>query len=104
MTENEKGRGSGDVRARVAGGVRLIFVALIATGGARIGEATGTTSSSRALLFVFLGAGVGYLVGGVFGRLTLQAVHGLETELGKKPPAVLAGGVVGSSWGCSCPR
>ena len=95
MTENEQGRGGGDVRGRVAGGVRLIFVALIATVGARIGEATGTTSTSRALLFVFLGAGVGYVVGGVFGRLTLQAVHGLETELGKKPPAVLAGGVVG---------
>jgi uncharacterized protein YacL len=95
VTENEQGRGGGDVRGRVAGGVRLIFVALIATVGGRIGEATGTTSTSRALLFVFLGAGVGYVVGGVFGRLTLQAVHGLETELGKKPPAVLAGGVVG---------
>jgi uncharacterized protein YacL len=95
VRENEQGHGRGDVRARVAGGVRLIFVALIATVGARIGEASGTTSTSRALLFVFLGAGVGYVVGGVFGRLTLQAVHGLETELGKKPPAVLAGGVVG---------
>src|SRR5688572_1806177 len=94
VTDNEQG-GRGDVRARVAGGVRLIFVALMATAGARIGEATGTTSTSQALLFVFLGAGVGYVVGGVFGRLTLQAVHGLETELGKKPPAVLAGGVVG---------
>jgi uncharacterized protein YacL len=95
VTENEQGHGGGDLRGRVAGGVRLIFVALIATVGARIGEASGTTSTSRALLFVFLGAGVGYVVGGVFGRLTLQAVHGLETELGKKPPAVLAGGVVG---------
>ena len=95
VTENEQGRRGGDVRGRIAGGVRLIFVALIATVGARIGEASGTTSTSRALLFVFLGAGVGYLVGGIFGRLTLQAVHGLETELGKKPPAVLAGGVVG---------
>src|SRR5688500_12033731 len=62
---------------------------------ARVGEAAGTTSTSRALLFVFVGAGVGYVVGGVFGRLTLRAVHGLETELGRKPPAVLAGGVVG---------
>jgi uncharacterized protein YacL len=95
VTEHEKGRGSDDVRGRVAGGVRLIFVALFATVGARIGEASGTTSTSRALLFVFVGAGVGYVVGGVFGRLTLRAVHGLETELGRKPPAVLAGGVVG---------
>jgi len=96
VTDKEQGRGGGDaVRGRVAGGVRMIFVALCATVGARLGEASGTASTSRALLFVFLGAGVGYVVGGVFGRLTLQAVHGLETELGKKPPAVLAGGVVG---------
>ena len=73
----------------------MIFVALSATVGARIGEASGTTSTSRALLFVFAGAGIGYVIGGVFGRLTLRAVHGLESELGKKPPAVLAGGVVG---------
>jgi uncharacterized protein YacL len=96
VSEKEQGRGGVDpMRARVAGGVRLIFVALIATGGARIGEASGTTSTSRALLFVFLGAAVGYVVGGVFGRMTLRAVRGLEAELGRKPPPVLAGGVVG---------
>jgi uncharacterized protein YacL len=95
VTDDEQGRGGEVLRGRVAGGVRMIFVALSATVGARIGEATGTTSTSRALLFVFLGAGVGYVIGGVFGRLTLRAVHGLESELGKKPPAVLAGGVIG---------
>jgi uncharacterized protein YacL len=95
VTDDEQGRGGEVLRGRVAGGVRLIFVALSATVGARIGEASGTASTSRALLFVFLGAGVGYVIGGVFGRLTLRAVHGLETELGRKPPAVLAGGVVG---------
>jgi uncharacterized protein YacL len=96
VTDNEQGRGGGEaMRGRVAGVVRLIFVALMATGGARLGEASETTSTSRALLFVFLGAGVGYVVGGVFGRLTLRAVRGLETELGRKPPPVLAGGVVG---------
>ncbi|HYY07755.1 MAG TPA: hypothetical protein VFA25_04035, partial [Actinomycetota bacterium] len=79
MSEKEQRRGAGDaMQARVAGGVRLIFVALIATGGARIGEATGTTSTSRALLFVFLGAAIGYVVGGVFGRMTLRAVRGIE--------------------------
>jgi uncharacterized protein YacL len=95
VTEEEQGRGGEVLRGRVAGGVRMIFVALSATVGARIGEASGTTSTSRALLFVFAGAGIGYVIGGVFGRLTLRAVHGLESELGKKPPAVLAGGVVG---------
>jgi uncharacterized protein YacL len=96
VRDEEQGRTGGEaVRDRVAGGVRLIFVALLATLGARIGEASETTSTSRALLFVFLGAAAGYVVGGVFGRLTVRAVEGLETELGKKPPAVLAGGVVG---------
>ena len=96
MSENEQARGGGDaLRGRVAGVVRLIFVALMATAGARVGEAFETTSTSRALMFVFLGAGIGYVVGGVFGRLTLRAVSGLETELGKKPPPVLAGGVIG---------
>jgi uncharacterized protein YacL len=96
VSENEQARGGGDVlRGRVAGVVRLIFVALMATAGARLGEAFETTSTSRALMFVFLGAGIGYVVGGVFGRLTVRAVSGLETELGKKPPPVLAGGVVG---------
>ena len=116
MTDNERGRSGGEVlRGRLVAGVRLIFVALLATVGARIGERTGTTSTSRALLFVFLGAGAGYVIGGVFGRLTVRAVSGLETELGKKPPAVLAGGVVGLVVGllvaglmmvpsCSCPR
>ena len=95
VAKNERGRGGEDLRERLAGGVRLIFVALFATVGARLGEASRTTSTSRALLFVFLGAAVGYVVGGVFGRLTIRAVRGLETELGKKPPAELAGGVVG---------
>src|SRR5262245_57070582 len=95
VKDEEQGRGGDSLRDYVAGGVRLIFVALLATLGARVGEAIGTASTSRALLFVFLGAAVGYVVGGIFGRLTLRAVKGLETELGRKPPAVLAGGVVG---------
>jgi uncharacterized protein YacL len=95
VRDEEQGRGGDSLRDYVAGGVRLIFVALLATLGARVGEAIGTASTSRALLFVFLGAAVGYVVGGIFGRLTLRAVKGLETELGRKPPAVLAGGVVG---------
>jgi uncharacterized protein YacL len=96
VSETEQGRQGGDAfRVRVASVVRLIFVALMATAGARVGEAFETTSASRALLLVFLGAAVGYVIGGVFGRLTLRAVSGLETELGRKPPPVLAGGVVG---------
>jgi uncharacterized protein YacL len=93
--DEQRGAESDALRSRVAGAVRLMFVALGATAGARGGEALELTDPSRALLLVFLGAAVGYVVGGVFGRLTVQAVRGLEEELGRKPPAVLAGGVVG---------
>ena len=55
-----------------------------------------------ALLYVFLGAGVGYVIGGVFGRLTLRAVTGLEQELRRTPgrrssPAASSGWSSGSS-------
>ena len=96
MSEDQQRGGERDVlRGRVAGAVRLMFVALVATAGARVGEALATTNPSQALLLVFLGAAIGYVVGGIFGRATLKAVHGLEVELGKKPPPVLAGGVIG---------
>jgi uncharacterized protein YacL len=35
------------------------------------------------------------VLGGIFGRLTLQAVSGLERELRRRPAAEIAGGVVG---------
>jgi uncharacterized protein YacL len=86
------------LRGRLVEGVRLIFVAVLGAAGYQIGvvatEAS-TVTDRRALLFVFLGAGSGYVLGGIFGRLTLQAVSGLERELGRRPAAEIAGGVVG---------
>ena len=35
------------------------------------------------------------MLGGIFGRLTLQAVSGIERELRRRPAAEIAGGVVG---------
>jgi uncharacterized protein YacL len=100
MGEDEHRGGEGVVlRSWVAGAIRLIFVALVATVGARVGESLASTTPDRALLLVFLGAGVGYVIGGIFGRATLKAVSGLEVELRRKPPAVLAGGVVGLAVG-----
>lgn len=86
------------LRGRLVEGVRLIFVAVFGAAGYQIGtmatEST-TVTDRRALLFVFLGAGSGYVLGGVFGRLTLQAVTGLERELRRRPAAEIAGGVIG---------
>ncbi len=47
------------------------------------------------ILYVFLGAACGYVLGGVFGRLTLEAVTGMERELRRRPAAQIAGGIVG---------
>ena len=90
------------LRGRLVEGVRLIFVAVLGAAGYQIGTmATESTviADRRALLYVFLGAGSGYVLGGVFGRLTLQAVSGLERELGRRPAAEIAGGVVGLAIG-----
>ncbi|HTG46816.1 MAG TPA: PIN domain-containing protein [Actinomycetota bacterium] len=83
------------LRGRLVEGVRLIFVAVFGAVGYQLGTlATGTTGGA-ALLYVFLGAATGYVLGGVLGRLTLQAVRGIETEFSQRPAPELAGGVVG---------
>ena len=76
-------------------GVRLIFIALFGTAGSLAGGTFASESTSLALLCIFLGAAVGFVIGGVAGRLTLRAVSGLEQELRRKPAPQLAGGVVG---------
>ncbi len=82
------------LRGRLVEGVRLIFIPVLATAGYELG-ARRHPSGGQTLLWVFLGAGVGYVIGGVAGRLTLRAVTGLERELGRTPAPQLAGGVVG---------
>jgi uncharacterized protein YacL len=82
------------LRGRLVEGVRLVFIALLATGGYQIG-ATRAPDTARILLFIFLGAMLGYVIGGVTGRITLRAVSGLEHQLRRTPAPQLAGGVVG---------
>jgi uncharacterized protein YacL len=83
------------LRGRVVEGVRLIFIALLGTAGFQLSTYYATEDSSRALLFVFVGAGCGFVVGGVVGRLTLRAVSGIEHELRRKPAPQVAGGLLG---------
>ena len=83
------------VRGRLVEGVRMIFIALLATGGYRIGAFQPNVTTARVLLFIFLGAGIGFVIGGVAGRMTLRAVSGMERELRRTPAPQLAGGVVG---------
>ncbi|HEX6132316.1 MAG TPA: PIN domain nuclease [Actinomycetota bacterium] len=83
------------LRGRLVEGVRLIFIAVLGAVGYQVGASLEQTTGTKALLYVFLGAGVGYVAGGVLGRLTLRAVSGIERELRRKPAAEIAGGVVG---------
>ena len=83
------------LRGRLVEGVRLIFLALIGAVGYQIGAARTDVSERGTILYVFLGAACGYVLGGVLGRLTLEAVSGLERELRRRPAAQIAGGVVG---------
>ncbi|MEX2274087.1 MAG: PIN domain nuclease [Actinomycetota bacterium] len=90
-------------KGRLVEGVRLIFIALLGTAGYTIGieGARVALSSARLALYVFMGAAVGYVIGGVLGRLTARAVTGMERELRRTPPAQLAAGTVGLVLGLS---
>jgi uncharacterized protein YacL len=84
------------LRGRLVEGVRLVFIAVLGTAGFTIGRvADSSDQGTNVLLYVFLGAACGYVMGGIVGRLTLEAVGGLERELRRKPAAEIAGGVVG---------
>jgi uncharacterized protein YacL len=86
-------------RGPLVEGVRLIFIALLATGGYQVGTATGNDSPARTALFVLLGSAVGYVVGGIAGRLTGKTVSGMERELRRTPAASLVAGVAGLTLG-----
>ncbi len=88
-------------RGRLVEGVRLIFITLVGTAGYQIGSTTGLPTTTRTLLFVFVGTGIGYVIGGVLGRLTFRAVSGMERDLRRRPAAALAGGALGLLTGLS---
>lgn len=91
MTERS-GRSS---TSRMVDVVRLIFIALLATAGFEIAIRTGESTTYRVLLGAFLGAAVGFVLGGIFGRLTASTVTGIEKELRRRSAADIAMGVAG---------
>ncbi|MEX2420404.1 MAG: TRAM domain-containing protein, partial [Actinomycetota bacterium] len=56
------------------------------------GEALG---DARTLIAIFLGAALGYVIGGAFGRLTATTVSSVEQEFERRPFAEIAVGVGG---------
>jgi uncharacterized protein YacL len=83
------------LRGRLVEGVRLVFMPVLGAAGYQVGASMENSTGAMPLLWVFLGAACGYVLGGIFGRLTLRAVTGIEKELRRKPAAEIAGGVVG---------
>jgi uncharacterized protein YacL len=74
--------------------VRLIMVSLFAVAGWQIADSIGPSRPTGILLGILVGSGVGYVLGGVFGRQTASAVSDLEREFRRIPaPELLAGGI-----------
>jgi hypothetical protein len=74
--------------------VRLIMVSLFALAGWQIANSTGPDRPTGILLGILMGSGVGYVLGGVFGRRTASEVSEFEREFRRIPaPELLAGGI-----------
>jgi uncharacterized protein YacL len=75
--------------------VRLIWVALFSVAGWTVATKTGQVTASRLALGVFLGAAIGFVLGGIFGRTTATAASQVEREFGRIPAHEILAGAVG---------
>ena len=91
MTERKDRTGA----SRMVDVIRLIFIALLATAGFEVAIRTGAPTTYRVLLGAFLGAAIGFVLGGMFGRLTATTISGIEKELHRRTAAEIAMGVAG---------
>jgi uncharacterized protein YacL len=73
----------------------LIVVALFAAGGWEVASRTGSVQTGRLLLGVVVGAGLGYVIGGMVGRGTANAASEVEREFRRVPAADILAGTVG---------
>jgi uncharacterized protein YacL len=94
VTDTEMAPDRGEHRGFLVEFVRLIMVALFAVSGWELASLLRAQQSDRLLIGTLLGSGVGYVVGGIFGRRTATAVSQLEREFRRIPAAeILAGGI-----------
>ena len=84
-------------RGRLVEFVRFIFVTLFALAGYEIAVNAWTPKgdTGRSVLGIVVGALVGYVAGGVFGRQTAHAVSAVEKEFRRAPAAEVAAGIAG---------
>jgi uncharacterized protein YacL len=72
----------------------MIMVSLFAVAGWQVANSTGPSRPTGILLGILVGSGVGYVLGGVFGRSTASALSDFEREFRRIPaPELLAGGI-----------
>ena len=86
-------------RGRVVEFVRLIIVALFAVGGWEVAQGLGGGRSSMLAAGIGVGSGLGYVLGGAFGRGTMTAVSQAERELARVPAAHVLGAGIGLLFG-----
>jgi uncharacterized protein YacL len=82
-------------RGRFVEFIRLIFVVLFAAAGYSVATRLDSPTTQRTLLGVILGSGIGFVLGGVFGRQTASAVSAMEREFRRVPAAEVVAGVAG---------
>ena len=79
--------------------VRLFVVFLATAGGYALGD-DGTPHSNGPIIGATLGACVGYVAGGLLGRLLRHAVHAAESRIEEAPaPRLFAGAIGGIAFG-----
>jgi len=79
--------------------VRLIMVALFAVGGWQVATKTGSQTTARLLIGIVIGSGIGFVLGGVFGRTTVTAASRVEREFRRTPAAEILAGTIGTILG-----
>ncbi len=79
--------------------VRLIMVSIFAVAGWEVAASLGPRDATRFLVGIVVGSGIGYVVGGMFGRSTASAVSEVEREFRKKPAAEVLAGAIGLVFG-----
>src|SRR5437588_2375199 len=90
----EAGRRVGTTRPMVEG-IRLIMVALFASAGWEVASAMGRDNTLRATLGIAVGAGIGFVFGGMLGRVTASAASDVERAFRNIPAAELVAGAIG---------
>ena len=81
-------------RVALVEGVRLIILALFTGAGWVIAESVGLQQTNRSIA-IALGALVGYVAGGVFGRKTVSAMSVVERRFQKASAAEILAGTIG---------